>query len=185
MRKADIAILVLAILAATATLVGALSGDRWTDERVVRFATTSVALEPSDLQPVGGAGTTFNWTMPANATSAAVVVSLYYEGQAIRGGSATVTLRFTGPDGQARPALTTSWAIPQGATTAETQVNATAAWMEVPRTQRDTTSSGAGVWWSEPLEIHVVVQPPSDVPLASYSFTAGVTGHVTTYAAQP
>ena len=184
MRQADIVILVLAVLAATATLVGALSGDRWTDERTVRFATQQQPLQPADLQAAGGAGATFNWTLPANATSADVIVNLYFQGQAVRGGPATVTLRFTGPDGKAQAPITSSWAIPQGATSAETQVNATAVWHDVPSTHRDTTSGAAGVWWSEPLVLQVTIQPPPDLPLATYGFQAGATGQVTTYSAQ-
>lgn len=183
MRQADIGILVLAVLAATATLVGALSGDRWTDERTVRFATAQAQLQPTDLAAAGGGGASFNWTLPANATAASVVVSLYFDGQAIRGGSATVTLRFTAPDGEALPPLTSAWPIPQGSTSAQTQVNATATWHDVPRTRRDTTSSASGVAWDQPLALHVSVQAPPDVPLASYSFTAGVTGQATTYRA--
>lgn len=184
LRQADIVILVLGVLAATATLVGALSGDRWTDERTVRFTTSASALEPGGLAPANGAGTTFNWTVPANATSASVVARLYFQGQAVTGGSATVSLRFTGPDGKAQPPITSSWAIPQGATSAETQVNATATWLEVPAAHRDTTSSAAGRRWAEPLRLQVLVDKPSDVPLSSYAFTAGVTGEVTSYAAQ-
>ena len=181
MRQADIVIVVLAVLAGTATLVGAMSGDRWTDERLVRFETGAQALAPTDLADVGRSGHTFTWELPANASSAAVLVNLYFEGQAVQGGSATVTLRFTGPDGEVQAPITSTWAIPQGATSAETQVNGTAAWIEVPRTQRDTTSSAHGVAWDAPLQLQVVVQPPSDLPLATYGFTAGVTGQVTTY----
>ncbi len=184
MRRSSLALVVLGVLVALAVMVGGLSGDRWTDERTVSFATSTSALQPSDLDSADGAGASFNWTMPRNATSADVVVHLYYTGQAVRGGTATVSLRFTTPDGKPLPPVTRAWAIPQGATTAETEVNATAVWAEVPHTLRDTTSSTHGVWWLQPLVLQVTVGPPSDVPLASYSFQASATGTVDTYHAR-
>lgn len=183
MRKADIVLIVLAVLAVWATLAGALGGDRWTDERTVRFTTSEAPLGPVGPASADGGGARLNWTLPANATSAELVVLVTFEGQAVRGGMATVTLRITGPDGKALPAVTQAWAIPQGATTASVELNTTALWREVPETLRDTTSSTHGVTWTRPLELLVLVEPPADVPLASYSFSAGARATATTYAA--
>jgi hypothetical protein len=183
MRKADIVLIVLAVLAVWATLAGALGGDRWTDERTVRFATAQSQLAAAGPTEVPGGGVLLNWTMPVNATSASFVVDLAFSGQAIRGGGAIVTLRVTSPDGQGHPPLTQSWTIPQGSTSGSLQLNTTVSWMETPRTLRDTTSSAHGVHWMAPLILQVVVEPPSDLPLASYSFTATATGTVASYAA--
>lgn len=182
MRKADIVILVLAVLAATATLVGALSGDRWTDERVVRFewrTDTPLAAQGPDAVPASGLR--YNWTAPANSTAATFTVDLAFSGQAVRGGTATVSLRVTSPDGTVHPPVTQAWAIGQGSTSAQTQVNATIEWARVPGAQRDTTSNAHGLQWDRPIEIQITVQPPSDVPLASYSFEATAAGVMTTY----
>lgn len=183
MRKADIVLIVLAALAIWATLAGALGGDRWTDERTVRFATTEVLLGSVGPAPADGAGAHLNWTVPVNSTSATFVVLLTFEGQAVTGGNAIISLRVTTPDGKVQPAITQTWAIPQGATTGSIEVNATATWHDVPATLRDTTSSAHGVMWGRPLELLVVVEAPSDLPLASYSFAAGARASATTYAA--
>jgi hypothetical protein len=181
-RKSDLVVLVLAVLAVTATLVGALSGDRWTDERTVRFAAGSADLPAQGPEDLVASQVDFNWTLPANATSGRFVVDLEFTGQAIRGGAATVTLRVTGPDGKALAPQTASWSIPQGATSSALQVNGTFAWAEAPGTLRDTTSSAHGLSWSRPVVLQVVVQAPGDLPLASYSFSATAQGTVSTYA---
>lgn len=182
-RKSDLVVLVLAILALTATLVGALSGDRWTDERTVRFAQGTATLPAQGPEDLVASSAEFNWTLPANATAGTFVVDLEFSGQAIRGGTATVTLRVTGPDGKALTPTTTPWAIPQGATTATLQVNGTFAWAEAPDKLRDTSSSSHGLAWASPVILQVVVQAPGDLPLASYSFSAAAQGSVATYAA--
>ena len=182
MRKADVVLAVLVVLAVAATAVGGLSGDRWTQERTLHFASHAQPLAPSGLEPAGGAGARFNWTLPDNATSANLTVSLYFSGQAVRGGSATVSVRVTAPTGEGQPPVTSSWTIAQGATGAETtlMVNATWAWM--PGTMRDTTDEGHARVWDRPLEVLVLVEPPSDLPLAQYSFTAQVSGTVLAFA---
>lgn len=184
MRGSAIAIVVLVVLAALATLVGGLSGDRWTDERTVRFATADVALPATELLPAGGAGANFNWTLPVNATSADLVVHLYFSGQALRGGSATVSLRFTAPDGRALAPKTVAWPLAQGATSGELEVEASAVWAEVPDRVRDTSSSAHGLHWAQPLRLQVVVESPADLPIANYDFTASATGSVATFAAR-
>ena len=181
-RKSDVVLAILAVLAVAATAVGGLSGDRWTGERTLRFASHSQSLPPSELAPAGGGGASFNWTLPANATSANLTVSLYYNGQAVRGGSATVTVRVTPPTGKGDPPVTTSWTIAQGATSAETTLTVESTWDEMPSKLRDTTDQGHSRAWTEPLEVVVTVEPPSDLPLAQYSFTAQVSGPVTVFA---
>jgi hypothetical protein len=181
MRKADVGLAVLVVLAVAATAVGGLSGDRWTGERTLHFASHEQPLAPSALESVG-AGAHFNWTLPDNATAANLTVSLYFDGQAMRGGSATVSVRITAPTGEGEPPVTLAWAIPQGATTAETTVTAASWWAEAPAALRDTTDEGHARAWSEPLKVVVTVEPPSDLPLAQYSFTAQVSGTVTVFA---
>jgi hypothetical protein len=182
MRKADVVLAVLAVLALVATAVGGLSGDRWTQERTLRFASHVQPLAPSELQPAGGAGARFNWTLPDNATSANLTVSLYYTGQAVRGGSATVTVRVTAPTGEGQPPITSSWTIAQGATAAETTLTVDATWAKMPGDLRDTTEDGHARVWDRPLEVLVLVEQPSDLPLARYSFTAQVSGTVLAFA---
>lgn len=183
MRKADVVLIVLGVLAVWATLAGALAGDRWTDERTVRFATMEVPLGSMGPEPADGAGARLDWTVPPNATAANFVVLLTFQGQAIQGGTAVVSLRVTTPDGHAQPPVVHTWTIPQGATGASLELNATAQWFDVPGTLRDTTSSSHGVAWNRPLEILVVVEAPGDLPVATYSFEAGASAAVTTYAA--
>lgn len=182
MRKADVVLAVLIVAAVVATAVAGLSGDRWTHERTLHFTSAPQALPPSALVAASGAGAHFNWTVPDNATSANLTVSLYFEGQALRGGSATVSVRITRPDGDGEPPVVVSWAIPQGATSAETTVNASAMWDTMPDSFRDTTGEGHGRTWSRPLEVAVLVERPGDLPLAQYAFTAQVSGTVAVFA---
>lgn len=182
MRKADVVLAVLVVLAVVATAVGGLGGDRWTNERTLRFASHAETLPPSALEPAGGAGASFNWTMPDNATSANLTVSLYFTGQAVRGGSATVTVRITAPTGKGEPPVTSSWTIPQGATSGETTLTVEAFWDEMPAELRDTTDEGHGRTWPEPLEVLVLVERPADLPLAQYAFTAQASGTIRVFA---
>jgi hypothetical protein len=181
-RKADVILGILVVVALVATAVAGLSGDRWTGERTLSFAESSQPLPPSELVPASGAGASFNWTVPDNATSANLTVMLYYSGQAFRGGTAIVSLRLTTPDGQSVPTVTRSWIIPQGATSGEMTVDVGAVWDEAPETFRDTTDEGHQRAWSRPLELVVVVERPSDVPLATYGFEASVTGTLSVFA---
>lgn len=183
MRKADVVLAVLAVVALAATAVAGVSGDRWTGERTYRFESRQTLLPPSELSPAGGAGARFNWTVPDNATSADLNVTLYYSGQAFRGGNAIVSVRVTTPDGRNHPPVTQSWAIPQGATSGEMALNTSAVWDHMPETLRDTSAEGHGRVWTKPLQVFVTVEEPSDVPLANYGFTATVTGSLNVYRA--
>lgn len=181
-RKSDVVVAVLAVLAVVATAVGGLSGDRWTDERTLRFASHEQPLPPVGAPATSGGGL-LNWTVPDNATSANVTVTVAFSGQAVRGGTATVSLRLTAPDGTVQPPVTAAFPIPQGATSAQVVLNASAFWDSQPNALRDTTSGGHARPWDRPLEALVVVQPPSDLPVARYSFTASGTGTVAYYTA--
>jgi hypothetical protein len=181
-RKADAALAVLLLLAAAATAVGGLSGDRWTDERTLHFAARAAPLPPAGAQ-AGAGGGLLNWTVPDNATSATLAVTVDFSGQAVRGGMATVSVRVTAPDGSVQPPVTAAFPIPQGATSAQVVLNASAAWDERPATLRDTQSSGHAQHWTAPLQALVVVQAPSDLPMARYSFTATGSGSVSYYVA--
>jgi hypothetical protein len=181
-RKSDVAVAALAVLAAAATAVGGLSGDRWTEERTLRFAEHAQPLPPAGA-PAGPGGGLLDWTVPENATSASVDVTVAFSGQAARGGAATVTLRVTAPDGTVRPDVTRAFPIPQGATSAQVALNASVEWAQAPGDLRDTRSGGHALQWTRPLEVLVLVQGPSDLPVARYSYTASGTGTVAYYAA--
>ena len=183
MRKADVVLAVLVVLAVVATAVGGLSGDRWTDERTLHFASHQETLAAQGPSPAGGAGARFNWTAADNATSANLTVSLAFTGQALRGGTATVSIRVTSPDGHAQPPIVHSWAIEQGATSGTTTLNVSASWANQPDTLRDTTDDGHAFVWSQPLVVAIVVERPADLPLAQFAFTASVSGTLTTFAA--
>lgn len=181
-RKADIVLAVLVVLAVAATAVGGLVGERWTGERTLHFASHAEPLAASAAEPAGAGGARFNWTLPDNATAANLTVALSFNGQAVRGGSATVSVRVTAPDGEGQPPVTSSWTVPQGATSAETTLIVEASWREMPGSLRDTTDEGHSVAWPRPLEVVVLVEQPSDLPLAQYSFTAQVSGTVMVFA---
>ncbi|HUR24971.1 MAG TPA: hypothetical protein VM327_03025 [Candidatus Thermoplasmatota archaeon] len=182
MRKADLVLASLVVLALAATAVGGLSGDRWTGERTLTFTSHSEDLPASETMAAGPGGARFNWTLPDNATEANLTVSLHFSGQALRGGSATVSVRVTAPTGNGQPPATSSWTIPQGATEADTTLTVEAAWARTPGRLRDTTARGHGLTWTMPLEVVVLVEQPSDLPLAQYAFTAQVSGTVTVFA---
>lgn len=183
MRKADLVLAILVVAAVAATAVGGLSGDRWTEERTLHFSSHAEALAPQGSIPATGAGARFNWTLPDNATAANLTIALSYSGQAIRGGTATVSVRVTTPDGQGQPPVTQSWTIPQGSTSAEATVNLTAVWAETPMALRDTTDEGHALMWGRPLEVLVTVDRPGDLPLAQFTATASASGTVLVFRA--
>ena len=179
-RKSDAVLAALAVLAVVATAVGGLSGDRWTEERTLRFASHAQSL-PTVGAAAGPGGGLLNWTVPDNATSANLTVTVGFNGQAVRGGMATVSIRVTTPDGTVQPPVTQAWAIPQGSTSSEVVLNVSAIWDSQPNSLRDTQSAGHTREWARPLEALVVVQPPGDVPVALYSFAATGVGTVAYY----
>jgi hypothetical protein len=178
MRKADLVLAILAVAALAATAVGGLSGDRWTDERTLHFSSHEQSLPEQGPTPASGAGARFNWTAPDNATATNLTIALSYSGQAIRGGTATVSVRVTTPDGQGQPPVTQSWTIAQGSTSGQITVNLTAVWAEAPLKLRDTTSEGHSFVWDRPLEVLVTVDRPADLPLAQFTATATASGTV-------
>jgi hypothetical protein len=183
MRKADLVLAILVVAAVAATAVGGLSGDRWTDERTLRFSSQEEALPSQGSMPAGGAGARFNWTVPDNATAANLTLSLTSSGQAIRGGTATVSVRVVTPDGKSQPPVTQSWTIAQGSTSGQTVVNVTVAWAETPDRLRDTTDQGHSLAWDRPLEVLVTVDRPADLPLAQFTTAATASGTLTVYRA--
>lgn len=175
-RKADLVLAILVVAAVAATAVGGLSGDRWTDERTLRFSSHEEALPSQGPTPAGGAGARFNWTVPDNATAANLTIALTFSGQSIRGGTATVSVRVTTPDGKGQPPVTQSWTIAQGSTSGQTVVNVTAMWAPSPTKLRDTTDQGHSLVWDQPLEVLVTVDRPADLPLAQFAATATASG---------
>jgi hypothetical protein len=183
MRKADLVLAILVVAAVAATAVGGLSGDRWTDERTLRFSSQEVPLPSQGPTSAGGAGARFNWTVPDNATAANLTIALSFTGQSIRGGTATVSVRVTTPDGKGQPPVTQSWTVPQGSTSGQTVVNVTAIWAQAPTTLRDTTDEGHALAWSRPLEVLVTVDRPADLPLAQFAATATASGTLVVFRA--
>jgi hypothetical protein len=182
MRKADLVLGVLAVVALVATAVAGLSGDRWTQERVVRFSSHDSPLPPQGGAANGG-GAHLNWTVPVNSTRAAFTVSIDFSGQAQAGRVATVTVRVTTPDGKSQPPITQAWPLSLGATSGHTTVNVTAQWASVPNATRDTSSALYGKVWGKPLQVLVVVEPPADAPTARYNFAATAQGTISSYKA--
>jgi hypothetical protein len=177
MRKADLVLALLVVLAVVATVVAGLRGDSWTDERTLKFASHSQELAAQGPSPAGGAGASFNWTLPDNATAANLTVKVIFSGQAVRGGTATVSVRLVLPDGTSPAPITKPMPIGQGATSGDLTLNTEAMWDETPDHLRDTTDAGHSHTWSSPLRVSVTVEaPPGDLPAARYGFTAQVSG---------
>lgn len=184
MRKADLVLAILVVLAVVATVVAGLRGDSWTDERTLRFASHSQELAAQGPAPAGGAGASFNWTLPDNATMANLTVKVSFAGQAVRGGMATVSVRLALPDGTSPAPITKSMPIAQGATSGDLTLSAEAMWDETPDHLRDTTNAGHTHSWSTPLQVTITVEsPPGDLPVARYGFTAQASGTLDVFAA--
>lgn len=182
MRKADLILAALMVAALAASALGAINSDAWTGERTIRFVTATVPL--GDQEPVAVSATPgrLEWNLPNNATSIRLNVTVTFAGQAVQGGSATVSLRATTPDGKTVTPATASLAIPQGATSATASFSYNATWANVPATTDDTRVP-ASVVWGMPFVLEITVERPADVGIATYSFMGAATGSTTTYAA--
>lgn len=183
MRKSDLVLAILAVVAVLATAVAGLRGDSWTHERTVHFASHAEELPAKGPTPASGAGAAFNWTLPDNSTAANLTIKVAFSGQAVRGGTATISVRIVTPDGKAVAPITRPMPIAQAATTGELTLNATAMWAETPGDLRDTTATGHSRTWPMPLRVQVTVEaPPGDLPAARYGFTAQVSGTLDVFA---
>lgn len=183
MRKADVVLAVLVAVALAATAVAAWRGDSWAGERTLQFSSHAEPLATLGPSAATGAGASFNWTVPDNATAANLTIQVTFAGQGVRGGFATVSVRITMPDGRDAAPVTKAMPIAQGGTSGSLALGENVTWSQAPRALRDTTTVGHGLHWQEPLRVTVTVEPPAgDVPLARYGFTATVSGSTTVYA---
>jgi hypothetical protein len=180
-HKADIVLVVLAMVALGVTGLGAAKSDDWTGERTYTFSAGTSELAAQGPTPVGSSPTRFEWPAPTNATSLVLNVTVSFTGQAVRGGSAVLRVTGIAPDGTSLPVQTRGLTIGQGATSASVSFDYEARWMEQPTKVRDTQAPMAQVW-SDPIVVLVTVERPGDLPAASYAFTATLAGDVMGFA---
>lgn len=183
-QRVDVVLVLLAAVAVFATAAGALSSDKLSGEHMVRYDAVTGDLAAQGPANAGGSGARFNWTVPDNATSARLNVTVSFTGQSVQGGSSTVTVRVTMPDG--RPSSsTTSLQIPAGSSSpVSVTLDVPVSWAPFPSDVREGKDGGAAtLHWPMPLEIVVVASRPSDVPLANYMFMATAAGTVESYRA--
>lgn len=184
MQRSNLILAGLAAAVVVAAVIGMAGSARWTGEHRVSFTTTESDLVAQGPLDAGGAGAVFEWLVPANATEAELQVAVVFSGQAVQGGSSTVSVRVTAPDGRTMPDTVAAMAIPPGATSAALVLSVPAHWLDVPEPVRDTGGAQpAGTHWMQPLRVLVVASQPSDLPVASYGFEASIVGTITTYMA--
>ena len=181
--KAIVGVAVLAAAAVLVTVLGVAKSDDWTGERTYRFDATTQALESQGPLAASVAPARFTWGTPSNATAANYTVVVAFSGQAVQGGNAIVRAKATAPDGQTASAIGTL-ALAQGATSGELTLRLAIAWHGLPAEVRDTRQPD-GLRWEVPLAIDVAVEQPSDLPVATYAFTATVSGVATAFVGAP
>ena len=181
MRKADVVLVALGVVAAVATATGYAKSDDWTGERTYTFTATDVAVPAQGPVPAGSAPARFEWPTPANATGAALEIRVSATGQAVRGGVAIIRVSGVAPDGTNLAPETHTMTIAQGSTSNEIGFTFNATWAETPGRVRDTQEP-EGMAWEKPLVVTVTVERPSDLPAATYAFTASANGTFAAYA---
>lgn len=175
MRKVDVVLVALGVVAAVATTVAVAKSGDWTGERTYTFAEGVVPFAEQGPTPAASAPARFEVPAAANATGATVDVLVAYSGQAVQGGMAVIRVAGVAPDGTNLQPLTKTMAIGQGNTAGEVAFTFNATWAEAPETVRDTQTPD-GYSWEMPLVLSVTVERPSDLPAATYAFTASVSG---------
>jgi hypothetical protein len=177
-RKVDVVLVALGVVAAVATTVAIAKSDDWTGERTYTFSSSSDTVLPDQGPiPAGSAPARFEWVVPDNATGILATIAVNYQAQAVQGGQAIVRISGTAPDGSSLPVVT--WTLPVSGTSGTQAQAYNASWQETPRDVRDTRQPD-GMHWEGPLVVLVTVERPADVPLASYSFTAQAGGRFVT-----
>lgn len=176
-----VALAVLAALALVATGVAVAKSNDWTGERRYRFTATTIELEAQSM-PAGSAPARFEWIAPANATGVHVNATISFAGQAVQGGSAVIRIRIVAPDGTNLPSVTRALAIGAGQSSASITIDHAADWAPIPESVRDNRQP-MGYVWTGPLQIFVTVDPPADLPVASYAFTASLNCTVAAFVA--
>jgi hypothetical protein len=176
----------LAVVAALLVTVAALAVEQASDdERFITFAVTDQDLGTQGPEAVEAVGLQLNWTLPRNATGAEFDVVVDFSGQAFQGGSATVLVEAYGPDGGLVGRKTFAFAIPTGATSASTNSTLVASWAKAPSNRTmDPGSLPVSRDWSQPVVLKVRVEPPADIPAATFTFQATVAGTSQVYAHQ-
>lgn len=181
MRKVDVVLVALGVVAAVATTVAIAKSDDWTGERTYTFTVTDHAAPAQGPVPAGSAPARFEWAAPANATGATLDIRVSATGQAVRGGVAIIRVSGVAPDGSNLPPETHTMAIGQGSTSNDIGFRFNTTWAETPDRVRDTQEP-AGMAWEKPLVVTVTVERPADLPAATYAFTASANGTFATYA---
>ncbi len=171
-----LAVLIVAALAATGA--GVAKSDDWTGERTFTYGSASVPLESQGPMPAAAAPARFEWAAPDDATGVRLEFVVDFAGQAIQGGSATIRVSGTAPDGTQLPVQTRSLPVAQGATSAQAGFAYNATWLEEPGHVRDTQEP-APRHWQRPLVVLVSVERPGDLPAATYAFSASAAGAFT------
>lgn len=181
-RKADIVLVALGLAALVLTGVAVAKSDAWTGERTYRYASVAAPLAAQGPSTAGSVPARFEWPAPDNSTGTGIEVAIAFSGQAVQGGAVIVRVSGVAPDGTQLPVQTRTFAVAQGATSGGIDFAYNASWATQPHKVRDIQAPSA--WhWEKPLLVLVTVERPADVPAASYSFTAAVTGSFTVFAA--
>jgi hypothetical protein len=174
-HKADAVLGVLIAAALVATGVGVAKSDDWTGERTYRHGSGELPLAPQGPMPAGSAPARFEWAAPDNATGVRLDVIVEFTGQAVQGGSATIRVSGTAPDGSQLPVQTRPMAVAPGATSSQAAFGYNATWTREPAKVRDTQPP-ASLRWERPLVVLVTVERPGEPAVATYAFTASATG---------
>lgn len=180
--KAGVIVGILAVVAILGTVLGVAKSDDWASEHTYRFDATQQELPATEPSAAGSAPARFAVPMADNATAARLELRVVFTGQAVQGGSAVVRVKALAPDGQTVGTVTAPLVVGQGATAAEATLLLDLAWLPMPGPVVDTRQPD-GHAWTAPLLVDVTVERPADLPVATYSFTAQLSGHVDGYVA--
>ncbi len=186
MQTVDIVIGALGFVAVAATVLGVVFYDEIAGDRDIIFPEEAVALE-QDTETVSAGSADFEFVLPENATKAELDIEVVFSGQAIQGGTATIEVVVTGPDGSTSAPVTQTMTIGPGATSATTTFPVEYRWADPPNatTGDPATYDQDVLTWAEPLKVTVTVDGPGEVlPVAEYNFDAVVGGDVLAYRAQ-
>ncbi|MGB0652458.1 MAG: hypothetical protein ACPGQL_04595 [Thermoplasmatota archaeon] len=182
MQKVDIAIAVVGVVAVVATLVGIATYEDGANHYTFPETTVALAEQTGD---VGASPVAFQWEVPANAIGASFTVVVDGTGQAIAGGSGTINVLLTGPDGSTETA-TGAISFGPGAGSAQATITIENTWGMAPE-ELDGTQADAdakSISWDMPIIVEVSAEAPSG-PLAGngFAFTATLSGEATAFEA--
>lgn len=182
MKRVDAALAALGVVAAVVLVVAFLEGDAWAGVESIRYDVHEEPLTQQGPLAAGGGGALFAWTAPNNATGANFTVYVEFRGSALEGGAATVSIEIIAPDGSRVGPEIHAFPIAQQSSMARANFTLDSVWMETPPTVTDEPEAHEDTTiWQEHLKVRVAVSPPSDLPLASYTFYATVAGAIDSY----